>query len=457
LLRATNRSSGFQKELKFALDRRPPNPLNPLPIAGPLPTQSQTKEKLMLKIKLKDLFWTAAALFCATQFCSAQSSDNLPSVQAPPSRPGVAVPNSESDLTMAGESKSTKEVVEQEKPVCLNVYFEGGYTSEYMFRGTNLMPDSDGGGFLQAQLSKWGFTIGAWGINQFGTASAPGWAMGESGGGGGSTNRQGFLFQDLRPETVQSQFNEVDLILEYHREFGWFDVSVGNIAFFIDRNAKTSLDADIPLPFGLPPLTFKGQPVGRNTLHDETFDRIYVSLSTSKIPYVTPKITYYQTVYSDGSEPVTKEYLDPDFFQRNFGFPGGLILFDKVHQRNDALGGYLEGRLNGHFHVSDRIDVNPYWLISYSFHDRTEPIDNPQTLRDEIRGRSLVGFNHTEVGIDVPILLLHWTGVSKTACAPPDGRLRLVPFGRYAYHIANPNPGTDRNEWWGGVKLTLSF
>src|SRR4029077_13072574 len=102
----------------------------------------------------------------------------------PQPRPGVAVPNSETDLTLAGQYKSTKEVVEPEKPVCLNVYFEGGYTSEYMFRGTNLMPDSDGGGFLSGQLSKWGFTLGAWGINQFGTASAPGWSMGESGGGG---------------------------------------------------------------------------------------------------------------------------------------------------------------------------------------------------------------------------------------------------------------------------------
>ena len=89
----------------------------------------------MLNIKLKNLFWVSIALFCATQFCSAQSSDNLPTAQVPPPHPGVAVPNSESDLTMAGESKSTKAVVEQEKPVCLNIYFEGGYTSEYMFRG----------------------------------------------------------------------------------------------------------------------------------------------------------------------------------------------------------------------------------------------------------------------------------------------------------------------------------
>jgi hypothetical protein len=427
----------------------------------------------MPKIKLKNLFWVSIALFCATQFCSAQSSDSV-TAQAPPSRPGVAVPNSESDLTLAGEYKSPKEVVEQEKPVCLNVYFEGGYTSEYIFRGTNLMPDSDGGGFLSAQLSKWGFTLGAWGINQFGTASAPGWAMGESGGGGTAQNLglnihvagDGTIFVPIRasPETVQTSFNELDLFLEYHKQFlnGWIDLTVGNIVFIIDRNAKTFLNADAlaPLPPPFPPvfLHFRGNPVGRNTIQDETFDRIYITLSTSKIPYITPKITYYQTVYSDGSEPFTKQWFDPNFGERNFGVPRGFTVTDRTHERNDALGGYLEGRLNGNFPIiPGRIDFNPYGLISVSFHDRTEPINNATTLRDVIRGQSLTGFNHAEIGVDIPIVLIHWIGTSTTACAPPEGRLRLVPFGRYAYHIANPNPGTDRNEWWGGARLTLSF
>jgi len=403
----------------------------------------------MLNIKLKNLFWVSMALFCTTQFCSAQSSEMRPTVEVPSSRPAVALPNSDSDLTMAGEYKSTKAVVEQEKPVCdFNFSLDGGYYSEYIFRGTNLMPDSDGGGFLGVQLSTWGFTLGAWGIDQFGTARAPGWAIGESGGGGSATINSFIGPAQLRPETVQKNFNEVDLFLEYHRQFGWFDVTVGNIAFFIQRNAQTSLDV-VSTIFGE---TFHFQPVGRNTVQDERFDRIYVTLSTSKIPYVTPKITYYQTVLSEGSEPFKKFYLDPNFLNL---FP--LFVYQNVHERNDALGGYLEGRLNGHFHISDRIDVNPYGIISYSFHDRTEPIDNPQTLKDIIRGRTLVGFNHAQVGIEVPILLLRWTGFSTGPCAPPVGNLRLVPFGWYAYHIANPNPGTDRNEWWGGAKLTLTF
>jgi len=418
----------------------------------------------MLKNLIRNSFWIAIAFFCAAQFCSAQSSDSLPSLQVPPSHPAVAVPSSDSDLTMAGEYKSTKEVVEQEKPVCYNWYAEGGYTSEYIFRGTNLMPDSDGGGFLGAQVSRWGFTLGVWGIHQFGTAEAPSWSMGESGGGG--TGVCSFVNPvtgrfipnvGISPVTVQNRFNEIDAFLEYHRQFGWFDITVGNIAFFIDRRAQTSFDATAFIDFLNRSVTFHFQPVGQNTVQDEQFDRLYVSLSTSKIPYVTPKITYYQTIYSEGNEPFRKLYFDPNFF-RTLGLPGdGVLISQHVPERNDALGGYLEGRLNGNFHITDRIDFNPYGIISVSFHDRTEPVDNATTKREIIRGQTLSGFNNAQFGVEVPILLLHGGGVSTGPCAPPDPHLRLVPFGWYSYHISEPNPGTDRNEWWGGAKLTLTF
>jgi len=435
----------------------------------------------MLKMKLENLFWMAAALFCATQFCSAQSSDILPTLQLPPSRPAAAVPNSDSDLTLAGQYKSTKQVVEQEKPVCFNWYAEGGYTSEYIFRGTNLMPDSDGGGFLGAQVSRWGFTLGVWGIHQFGTAEAPSWSMGESGGGAAA-------FATIRvppppapplllipisasPETVQNRFNEIDAFLEYHLQLGWFDITVGNIAFFIDRRAQTSFDANFIVPIGplagrtvtrtfQPGQIIRGQTLNsQNTVQDEQFDRLYVSLSTSKIPFVTPKITYYQTIYSEGSEPFTKFYTDPNFWP-SIGLPqigDRLTVQQHVPERNDALGGYLEGRLNGNFHITDRIDFNPYGIISVSFHDRTEPVNNPQNLKDIIRGRTLSGFNNAQFGVEIPILLLHGGGVSTGPCAPPDPRLRLVPFAWYSYHISDPTPGTDRNEWWGGAKLALTF
>jgi len=428
----------------------------------------------MLKIKLKNLFWTTAALFCATQFCSGQSSDILPTVGVSPSRPFAPFSNSGSDLTLAGEYKSTKQVVEQEKPTCFNWYAEGGYTSEYIFRGTNLMPDSDGGGFLGAKVSRWGFTLGVWGIHQFGTARANSWSMGEGGGGGSGpfgleiVPGSGVVFPIfISPETVQNRFNEIDAFLEYHLQFasGWIDLTVGNIAFFIDRKAQTSLDVTFTQFPSLGVFHFqpgdiiRGQVLnGNNTVQDEQFDRLYVSLSTSKIPYVTPKITYYQTVYSQGSEPFTKFYTDPNFFGQ-LGFPqfGGLPITQHVPERNDALGGYLEGRLNGNFHITDRIDFNPYGIISVSFHDRTEPVDNPQTKREIIRGKTLSGFNNAQFGVEIPILLWHGGGVSEGPCAPPDPRLRLVPFAWYSYHIADPPPGTDRNEWWGGAKLALTF
>lgn len=406
-----------------------------------------------MKLSIRNLFLVTAALFCATQFCSAQSSDILPTVQVPPSRPAAAFPNSDSDLTMAGQYKSTKEVVGQEKPVCFNWYAEGGYTSEYIFRGTNLMPDSDGGGFLGGQVSRWGFTLGVWGIHQFGTAQSPSWSMGESGGASSMAFAEILGFPiSVSPKTIQNRFNEIDLFLEYHRQFGWIDITVGNIAFFINRHAETFLDAAL---IGFPDFpTLHFGPHGVNTVQNERFDRLYISLSTSKIPHVTPKITYYQTIYSDGSEPSRKKYFftgPDDILSKDF------FLFQDIQERNDALGGYLEGRLNGNFHITDRIDFNPYGIISVSFHDRTEPVDNPQNLKDIIRGRTLSGFNHAQIGIEIPILLFHWTGTSTGPCAPADARLRLVASGWYSYHISEPTPGTDRNEWWGGAKLALTF
>ena len=145
-----------------------------------------------------------------------------------------------------------------------------------------------------------------------------------------------------------------------------------------------------------------------NTVQDEQFYCLYVSLFTSKIkaegfnrgdPFVIPKITYYQTIYSEGNEPFTKFYTDPTFYQQFIGVPGRFTVFQHVPERNDALGGYLEGRLNGNFHINDRIDFNPYGIISVSFHDRTEPVNNPQTKREIIRGQTLSGWNNAQIGL----------------------------------------------------------
>src|SRR6266853_6931086 len=75
-------------------------------------------------------------------------------------------PNSLEDLTMAGEYKSAKNVVEQEKPVFWTWYTDVGYTSEYNFRGTDLMPNSDGATQFDARVTKANFILGLFGIHQ---------------------------------------------------------------------------------------------------------------------------------------------------------------------------------------------------------------------------------------------------------------------------------------------------
>ena len=48
-----------------------------------------------------------------------------------------------------------------------------------------------------------------------------------------------FFSGSLSPVTTQTRFNEVDLYLSYTHELGPLDITVGNIAFFIDRGAET--------------------------------------------------------------------------------------------------------------------------------------------------------------------------------------------------------------------------
>jgi hypothetical protein len=287
--------------------------------------------------------------------------------------------------------------------------------------------------FLDLEVSKWGFTLGAYDIYQLGTARVNSWSIGESGGGTGSGRLFG-PFVTASPETIQDFFNEIDVFLQYHREFGPVEITVGDIGFFIDRTAKTFVTETV---LGFPPFA----PFQIRTIGDERFDRVFVRLATSVIPHIQPWITYYQTIYTQGQ--------DPGIFAGN-GFPA-------VHERNDALGGYLEGRLRGNFPIGQWLDFNPYGIISVSFHDRTEPVENPVKFHDFIRGKTLSGWNHAQVGVELPIHLLHFAGSSSTEWAPPDVRLNLVPFGAYSYHISTPPPGTDRDEWWGGVKIAVTF
>lgn len=418
----------------------------------------------MLKNFVKNSFWIAIAFFCAMCTSYAQGLD-----LQNPFPVGSALlnigPDADGHLTMGGEYKQAKNVVEQEKPVCWNWYADIGYVSEYNFRGTNLTPDSSGAGFITADVSKWGFTLGLYGIHQFGTAHANSFSISEGGGGGGSNgagsrDTTGILGPFL-PETTQNEFNELDVIFQYTREFGPIEVTAGNIAFFIERSAQTFLTFPNPAPgFEILKGTYGPFP----TVGDEQFDRLYFRLATNKIPYITPWITYYQTIYNEGQDNTfygPAPHIPPTGIRVFYGRPDNY----NFHERNDRLGGYLEGRLRGHVPIGKWLDFNPFGVISYSFHDRSEPILNEafdpshpnRQFRDTIRGRSLSGWNVAQVGVELPIHLLHIQGYSSGPCAPPDLHLDLVPFMTYSYHISTPPIGTDRNEVFGGGKFAITF
>ena len=100
----------------------------------------------MLKNFVKNSFWIAIAFFCAQ---TSYAQGNGPSVENPfPASSALLniAPDADGHLTLAGEYKQAKNVIEPEKPVFWTWYFDAGYESQYNFRGTNLTPDADGAG-----------------------------------------------------------------------------------------------------------------------------------------------------------------------------------------------------------------------------------------------------------------------------------------------------------------------
>ena len=379
------------------------------------------------------------------------------------------------NLTVATEFKSTKNVIEQEKPVFWSWYTDVGYTSEYNFRGTNLTPNSDGAIFRNVRVTKWNFTLGFFGIHQLGDAHADSWSIGEGGGSGSGSapNLPGAVgIPETRfPKTIQHEFNETDVFLSYQFSVGPVDITVGDIGFFIERRAET-FETDVLPPgfiWNIPDTDTRFRFVGPNpTVQNEQFDRVYITLSTSKLSkYIRPQITYYQTLYSEGTQPEAENLIayTPVFVDEFGGF------FRPINprpndERSEALGGYLEGKINGRFPITDWLDFNPYTILSVSFRDRAEPggthaetapLGNVRVGSGIYGAHPLTGWNHFQAGVELPIHILHLGGFSSERWAPPDAHVFLVPTGAYSYHIANPTPGTDRNEWWGGAKVEVTF
>jgi hypothetical protein len=431
----------------------------------------------------------------------------------------LAVAGALTSLSQAGHeiaSSGKKEQVPVEQPQKLSGSISVGYSSRYIFRGTNLMPSSDGMIFADAHVNYGGFTAGVWVGTQLGSASVPGaLAIGEGGGGGiaalGTRDRTvggvgaagggnpisgGLLaidesrardrhFGENRPilgddivdfigdnygvshqtvvgafnslgfqlpkqitrfkqgsEAFQDTFTEVDLYLQYSFSLGPVDITLGNIFFLIERDSSTRVDfreyfasrdareivtflTALDSTFGgfLPGNPRNGKPEdilvnrGRRVsrtfegIEDEQYDRLFASISTSVIPYVSPRITYYQTIYNEGEDAPA----------------------DLNAARNDEKGGYLEFKINAEIPIiRDRLNLDPYALVSYSAGDRSEPDGSP--LRD---------WNHFQAGAELVIQVTN--------------NFRLIPQINYMHHISDPPLGTERDEWWGGAKAEFVF
>jgi hypothetical protein len=429
----------------------------------------------------------------------------------------LAVASALSSLAYAGHeiSVESKKQVPMEEPKKLSGSISAGYSSRYIFRGTNLMPSSNGIIYADAHVNYGGFTFGVWVGTQAGQASIPGaLAIGEGGGGGASnlgirdatagfggggaggnpipgqfsgdeSDARDQFFGGNRPimgdditdfvaanygvshelvanafnaldislpkqitrfkqgsEAFQENFTEIDIYLQYSFSLGPVDITLGNIFFYIDREAKTRVDfreffasedarelvttlTALDSAFGgfLPGaprvgnpediLINKGRRVSREFegIEDEQYDRIFLSMSTSVIPYIVPRITYYQTIYNDGQEAA------PEL---------GVT-------RNDELGGYLEIKVNGEIPIiRDRVNLDPYMLVSYSTGDRSEP-----------DGSAFYGWNHFQAGAELVIQITD--------------NFRIIPQINYMNHIADAPLGTETNEWWGGAKAEFTF
>lgn len=431
----------------------------------------------------------------------------------------LAVAGALSSFSQAGHeiaSSGKKEQVPVEQPKQISGSISAGYSSRYIFRGTNLMPSSNGMIYADAHVNYGGFTLGVWVGTQLGSASVPGaLAIGEGGGGGigalglrdqavggiggsGSGNpipggilaidesdaRQRY-FGENRPilgedlvnfiganygvsndtvesafdslglnfpkqitkfkqgsEAFQDNFTEVDIYLQYSFTLGPVDITLGNIFFYIDRDASTRVDfreffasqdarelvkvlTALDSTFGgfLPGnprsgkpediLVNRGRRVSRTfeAIEDEQYDRLFASISTSVIPYISPRITYYQTIYNEGQDA-----------------PAELGI-----SRNEEKGGYLEFKVNGEIPIiRNRLNLDPYALVSYSAGDRSEPDGSP-----------LYAWNHFQAGAELVIQVTN--------------NFRVIPQINYMHHISDPPLGTERNEWWGGAKAEFLF
>ncbi len=263
---------------------------------------------------------------------------------------------------------------------------------------------------------------------------------------------------------IQNRFTEIDAYVEYRHDFGPVEVAVGNIFFYIDRdstsvsttqefyasedardlvtqlsktylNAPTASGPAIPIRADKPEdlLLNGGKKVTTrlNSTGDEMFDRIYGEISTNMIPYIKPRLVYYQTVYNwgdSGDTLLTTNRYDTEGGYLEFKIDGYIPLIkETTHQVTDYKTGVTSG---GEDFV--KVALNPHFRVSYSFLDRAQE-----------NGQGLDGWNHIQIGTE-----LVWN-VTET--------FRVVPEVNYMNHLSAPPPGTDWNTWWAGGRVEVIF
>ena len=323
-----------------------------------------------------------------------------------------------------------------------------GLESQYNFRGEDLTP---GAGLSTSDLamSAPGFgksqslTLEAWGGIQVGHADYAGvpWYIGGTQATGPAlshevrSKRKDIYFKE-GVWTDQSSFRELDLSARYKMDLGSMLVAeLGDIKYFSDYSATSALTLEGPP-------TFHYVATGtRHTTNDyashidsQNRNDIYFNMSTNPawFEYLVPDLTYYETF---NQQP---RYYQTFVVKR--AFPRRYV--GKYMQvEAPRYGGYLEGRLDGYVplirrNAEDVFCLRPYTLLSISFDDETEATSN--------YGRKyFTGWNNFELGVDAPWELNKY--------------LTITGFLAYSRELSEPDQNTNRNEVWGGARVTVRF
>jgi hypothetical protein len=316
--------------------------------------------------------------------------------------------------TPSGKLPVTSVVQEPESDMTITAAL--GYHSEYIFRGVDLIPGADGIGIGDINVSKGGFTLGLWYAHMFGEGNLgsppPTVETQQRKQTFSSTVRDGegtaaspFVnrtvtrnrFTTDKYVTTANQtidnFDEFDIYLNYSKDFGDFNLTVGNV-LYIQQSEGTTYATQ----------TLNGKIVDRYSesfSRSNTIDRVFARVGYNGWSFVQPSVLYSFNLFSDRSEA-------PDFAS------------------------YLEFKLASSIPlVADKLSLDPYVLVSYNFKDR-QTVETSQFFTD---------WNHVQAGVRVPYRITD--------------NITLAGVSGYSKRITD-NSGDDEF-FWGGAELSVSF